>query len=360
MIFLSYCWENEKVADLIDNYFSENKITIRRDKRDLKYKQSIKEFMKTIRDAEYVIMIISEHYLKSKNCMYEVLEFVKNKDFEDKIIPIILKEANIFDVKEKVKYLAYWTNKKEDLKNVMKGMPPEKSIPIIQEIKEYENVESGIMDFLETITDMNNIVISGDKFSDVEFDTIKNYIKLENLVPQDTIINLSLKDDSSIEVSEIISFLNDNLINLTVVYLKDKLSSLKFESYKSPKDIENLITNRFNIDSFEELDIFLYKDAYYIAAKRKIAEYNSKVIMWWCPMWVGYTDNLKKAGYYSKREIPKIVKDQIEKDQLAIECDTVDKLSMPIIPINSDYSNSLIRDKSKIVGSLEWEDKYYF
>lgn len=125
MIFLSYCWENEKVANLIDNYFSKNKIARQRDKRDIQYKQSIKEFMRTIRDAEYVIMVISENYLKSRNCMYEVLEFVKNKDFRDKIIPVILKEANIFNAKEKINYLTYWTNKKEDLKNAVKDISPE-------------------------------------------------------------------------------------------------------------------------------------------------------------------------------------------------------------------------------------------
>lgn len=360
MIFLSYCWKNEKVADLIDNYFSENKIKVQRDKRDLQYKQSIKEFMRTIRDAEYVIMVISKDYLESKNCMYEVLEFVKNKDFKDKIIPIILDEANIFDAKEKVNYLTYWSNKKEDLKNAIRNISAEKTIPIIQEIKEYDNIESGIMDFLDIISDMNNIVISENNFSDIDFDTIRNHLKLENLIPQDIIINLRLNKNSSIEVSEIISFLNNILISLSVIYLKDKVSSLRLLSYKKCQDIEHLIKDEFTMDSFEKLDIFMYHEAYFIAAKRKVFEYNSKTIMWWKPMRDGYTDNLKKAGYYNQREISEFLDRWFKEDQLAINCETVTELDMSIIPINSDYSDRLVRDESKIIGNLEWRDKYYF
>lgn len=169
-----------------------------------------------------------------------------------------------------------------------------------------------------------------------------------------------MKKDNTVEVSDIISLLYDTFINLTIVYLKDKFSSLRLQSYKKSQEIESFIIEKFAAESFSNLDVFLYKDAYYIAAKRKISEYNSKVIMWWCPMRAGYTENLKKAGYYNKREIPKIVKDHIEKDQLAIECNTVDKLNLPIVPIKTDYSNSLVRDKNKIIGSLEWEANYYF
>lgn len=360
MIFLSYCWKNEKVADIIDHYFSENKVKIQRDKRDLQYKQSIKEFMQKIRDAEYVIMVISEDYLKSNNCMYEVLEFVKNKDFKDKIIPIILNEANIFDINEKINYLTYWTNKKEDLEKAIKSISPEKSIPIIQEIKEYNNIELGIMDFLSLVSDMNNIVISGNNFGDTQFDIIKNYIKIEELVPQDIIINLKLKSGGSIKVSDIMSFLNGIILKLTVVHLKEESSSLRFQTYKKNQDIEKLIEEKFTLHIFEELDVFLYRNAYYIAAKRKIFEYNSKVIIWWRPMSEGYTDNLKEAGYYSKKEISKLLNRWFEKDQLAIGCEIVARLNLSVVPINSVYSNSLIIDKSKLVGNLEWEDKYYF
>ena len=57
-IFLSYNWNNKNIADSIDSAFAGLPITIVRDERNLKYKQSIKEFMKKIRDSDYAIMLI--------------------------------------------------------------------------------------------------------------------------------------------------------------------------------------------------------------------------------------------------------------------------------------------------------------
>lgn len=360
MIFLSYCWKDEKIADLIDNYFSDNSIKITRDKRDLKYKQSIKEFMKTIRDAEFVVMIISKDYLQSKNCMYEVSEFVKNNDFKNRIIPIITDESGIFDTIEKINYLKFWTAKKEELKKATEGIAPEKSIPIVQEIKEYSNVENGISDFINTITDMNNIVISKGNFNDIHFDTIKTYMNIQDVVPNDTIINVQLKKDSSIKISDIVSLLNDTFTNLKVVYFKDESLTVRLSSYINCKDIEEKLTNEFTNEVFEKRDVFLYENAYYIVAKRKIHEYSSKAIMWWRPLSYGYTDNLKNAGYYSINDITKFNDEWFREDQLAIECEIVSSLDMSVFPINSDYSRLLIRDRSKIIGELAWDEKYYF
>lgn len=360
MIFLSYCWKDEKIADLIEHYFSDNNIKITRDKRDLKYKQSIKEFMKTIRDAEYVIMIISQDYLQSKNCMYEVSEFVKDNDFRNRIIPIITDESGIFDTIEKINYLKFWTAKIEELKKSTEGLAPEKSIPIFQEIKEYNNVENGISDFIDTITDMNNIVISKGNFNDIHFDTIKTYMNIQDVVPNDVIINVQLKKDSSIEISDIVSLLNDTFSNIELVHFKDDSLTARLSSYLNCKDIEEKLINEFTDEAFEKRDVFLYGNAYYIVAKRKIHEYSSKTIIWWRPMSNGYTDNLKSAGYYSIDAITKFADEWFKEDQLAIKCDVVASLDISVFPINSDYSGRLIRDKSKIIGELTWDDKYYF
>ncbi len=71
-IFLSYCRKDDKVADDIYDYFRENhNITLHRDKIDIKNWESIKAYMQSLNDMEYIILIISENYLKSSNCMYE-------------------------------------------------------------------------------------------------------------------------------------------------------------------------------------------------------------------------------------------------------------------------------------------------
>lgn len=48
-IFLSYCWQDDKYADLIDSYFQQVGIKLIRDRRDLTYGTSISAFAKKIR-----------------------------------------------------------------------------------------------------------------------------------------------------------------------------------------------------------------------------------------------------------------------------------------------------------------------
>ena len=68
-IFLSYCRADSKIADRICNYFEDRKdVKIHRDKKDIHNWDSIKEYMRSIDETEYAILLISDVYLKSPNC----------------------------------------------------------------------------------------------------------------------------------------------------------------------------------------------------------------------------------------------------------------------------------------------------
>ena len=95
-IFLSYSWGNKDIADAIDNDFKSVGITFQRDIRDIKYTESIKDFMHRIGRSDFVVMLISDEYLKSENCMYEVTELLNAHEFEKRILPVTLQNADIF------------------------------------------------------------------------------------------------------------------------------------------------------------------------------------------------------------------------------------------------------------------------
>ena len=82
-IFLSYCWEDEKIADKIyDNLIRRVQINLHRDKLDIRQWKSIREYMQSIAHMDYIILLISEAYLKSSNCMYEVLEVMRDREYK--------------------------------------------------------------------------------------------------------------------------------------------------------------------------------------------------------------------------------------------------------------------------------------
>lgn len=81
-IFLSFCWSDDKVANDICTAFENQKdINIHRDKIEIGSWRSIKEFMQSITRMDYVIMLISRKYLESDNCMYEVLEIMRDRNY---------------------------------------------------------------------------------------------------------------------------------------------------------------------------------------------------------------------------------------------------------------------------------------
>jgi len=137
-MFLSYSKYDSSLADLIEPYLEKLigiDINISRYIRDVGYRESFKAFMDTIGLHDYVIMIISENYLKSKNCMYEALEVFKSPNYQHKLlfiivdekdkilykpIPRVKVEADIYDIEGRVKYIKYWENCIETTEKIIK------------------------------------------------------------------------------------------------------------------------------------------------------------------------------------------------------------------------------------------------
>lgn len=122
-VYISYSWdgESEEFAELIEETFKTNKIHLIRDKTAMKVKDRISKFMKRIGKADSVVVILDEKYLKSRYCMFELLEIYKNKNFEKRIHTIILDDAKIFDPEDRYVYKQYWKAEIDDLDTKIDG-----------------------------------------------------------------------------------------------------------------------------------------------------------------------------------------------------------------------------------------------
>src|SRR5688572_15322470 len=78
-VFISYAWgdEQEKIVDQIDLALQRRGIRIIRDKRDLGYEGSIKAFMERIGQDRCIVVVMSDKYLRSPNCMFELIEIAE-------------------------------------------------------------------------------------------------------------------------------------------------------------------------------------------------------------------------------------------------------------------------------------------
>lgn len=161
-IFLSYSWANSNIADALDILFKTKKIKLERDVREVDYKQSIKEFMKRIRKSDYCLMIISEQYLKSINCMFEVTEFIRDENYNKRILPLVHKDTGIFDILGRNKYIKYWQEKYKEVDRSLSNLDELNKVETIKELRKIENIQRNIDEFLTSISEMKNITFDNE------------------------------------------------------------------------------------------------------------------------------------------------------------------------------------------------------
>lgn len=156
-IFISYAWggESEQIVNQLDQAFQAKGVTIVRDKRDLGFKGRIKEFLEHIGRGKAVIVIISEKYLKSPNCMFELVQIAKNGQFYDRIFPIVLADAQIYKPVQRIKYIQNWEQQIKDLDEAMKTVSSANLQGFREEIDQYTEIRNTIAELTNIIKDMN-------------------------------------------------------------------------------------------------------------------------------------------------------------------------------------------------------------
>lgn len=167
-IFISYAWgeEYEIIVNQLDNVLQTRGLKVVRDKRNLEYKGSISKFMERIGRGDCIIVVISDKYLKSPNCMFELVEIAGNKDFENRIFPIVLTNADIYTSKGQFHYIKHWENEIKELKEELKDVDPTNLQGIYERLNLYDRIRDNISRLTDILSDMNTLTPSMHKDSD--------------------------------------------------------------------------------------------------------------------------------------------------------------------------------------------------
>jgi internalin A len=194
-IFISYAWqaESEQIVNQIDRSLKERGIRIIRDKRDLGYKGSISEFMERIGRGNCVIVVISDKYLRSPNCMFELVEIADGKQFHDRIFPVVLNDANIYDPIKRIEYVKYWEMKRADLAEAMKTLDPANLQGIREDMDLYDRIRDQVSGLTSTLKDMNTL--SPDMHRDSDFEDLYNAI--EKRMKEGPVASIAPTEDGS-------------------------------------------------------------------------------------------------------------------------------------------------------------------
>ena len=178
-LFLSYCQKDSDIANLIEGGLAPHingKARISRDIRDVEYHESFKKFMQTIESHDFVIMIISDHYLKSGNCMFEVLEVIKDSQFQKKLAFIVLTDediqyyqeqnipsigAKVYSLEGQTEYSLYWAKVEKELQDQIEALgDPTRAIHQIKEKRIVQRILLDLPEFMEFIKDAKGLPLS--------------------------------------------------------------------------------------------------------------------------------------------------------------------------------------------------------
>jgi TIR domain len=115
-VYISYAWKDETpagrdreaIVERLCDFLKGDNISIGRDKYRLRYKDSIDDFMREIGRGTCVVAFISDKYLRSDYCMFELFEVFRNGGAEDRLCVVLMPDARIND---SAPYLEYWDSR---------------------------------------------------------------------------------------------------------------------------------------------------------------------------------------------------------------------------------------------------------
>jgi internalin A len=166
-IFVSYAWgdespesrQREAIVDRLCDAAHQRGLVILRDKRVLRLGDSISKFMQRLAGGDRVFVILSDKYLRSPYCMYELLEIWRKcageeEKFLDRIRVYVITGTNIFSLSERAQYAIHWQQEYEKVDKLIHDHGPDVvGRRGFQEYKLMGDFRRWVAEILETVAD---------------------------------------------------------------------------------------------------------------------------------------------------------------------------------------------------------------
>ncbi|MEN9445400.1 MAG: hypothetical protein RIS47_2291, partial [Bacteroidota bacterium] len=148
-VYISYAWgdktkkgrQRQVVFDDVFKVLGDSKLDVIVDFEAIKYKDSISKFMAKLGTASYVVIIVSDKYLKSKSCMFEVTQILQRKELHKRVYPLILGDVDIYSSSGIKSYLEYWQTQINVLEEQINSMENKSyARPIYEELDLFHEI----------------------------------------------------------------------------------------------------------------------------------------------------------------------------------------------------------------------------
>jgi hypothetical protein len=175
-VAISYAWKQEKegenkgAVDRLCERLAQRGVPILRDTNDLKPGEEIRKFMRSIGASDFLCVFLSDDYLRSRNCMYELLiAWQRSRDDGEgfrgrvKVWPMP-GMSGIHKLEARVPWVEYWRSEAEKTKEAVQSMGGAVAGRSVDEMRRCKEIADSIDDILGFIGD----TLSPQSFEDFE------------------------------------------------------------------------------------------------------------------------------------------------------------------------------------------------
>lgn len=116
---ISISYHNEEIAEKVRAAFNGTPLYC---KQSIEYKGSMTNYRKKLGESQCVILVICDNYLKSSECLAELLEVYKNGSFGERVFPVISKDAEIHNPIYHAACIRHLENEISEIEKSLRGL----------------------------------------------------------------------------------------------------------------------------------------------------------------------------------------------------------------------------------------------
>jgi internalin A len=166
-VLISYGWGDETPdgqirAQVVDElYAALEKDGFRpvRDRNEMRPGDRISAFINRLTHADLVVAVISDKYLRSPYCMYEIYRLWQKSradpdELLQRLVPIVLPEVRIGSFRERAPYLKHWATQAKELEELVRDpdlRPGRESWEEVRLVREFAHHVDDILVFLQDV-----------------------------------------------------------------------------------------------------------------------------------------------------------------------------------------------------------------
>jgi hypothetical protein len=139
------------------------------DDKDLPFSESISAFAHRIGEGNFVVVAISQEYIRSLHCMFEFYELYRHSQLDadkmmKKMLPIRLEEIDLNDPRVSDGFIRYWRETKEVWDRTVSENPDQALFKTHEKVRNIYNNLGEMLEIINDIKSMNPAILTADNF----------------------------------------------------------------------------------------------------------------------------------------------------------------------------------------------------